>query len=451
MNPNYYWMIFHVVLGISCAFNPYFLVIWFYLFSTTSLYIALSDIILKNTISIFIPIIIYLSSLEVFARMLRLSPFIPWELSKYLIIVLSLFLLFSGKVQRPNIKGFLLLMMLIPGFFIDHSHLVTKSDIYFNLLGSVSLSLFIIIISFKTYYNNELDIILRLIWYSCVSLLTYVFLKTPNYDNLEFGLGANFFASGGFGSNQVSSILGIGLFLSFYAWINRLRYSGNQLIDGIFIGLFSLQGFMTFSRGGMFVGILAIVIYFYFLRTSKYFKKIIKIRALRPMLFFSLGFTILLSSYLLISSISDGNLSLRYLGETSSTISGNVEKSIDTITTGRYSIFYEDLLLWFDYPVFGTGAGASKYLREHKSLSHTEISRLLCEHGLFGLIFILIILSLGRDAFLNNKFNSSKALLISLFFIAFATGMHSAMRTFITPIFLSLSTLIVIDKDEIIK
>ena len=383
--------------------------------------------------------------------MLRLSPFIPWELSKYLITLFSLFLLLSGKIQRPNIKGFLLLMMLIPGLLIDHSHLVTNSDIYFNLLGSVSMSLFIIIISFKNYYSDELDMILKLIWYSCVSLLVYVFLKTPSYDNLEFGLGANFFASGGFGSNQVSSILGIGLFLSFYAWINRLRFSGNQLLDGIFIGLFSLQGFMTFSRGGMFVGISAIVIYFYFLRTSRYFKKIIKIRALRPLLFFGLGFTILLSSFVMISYLSSGNLSLRYLGETSGTISGSTEKSIDTITTGRFSIFYEDLLLWFDYPLFGTGAGASKYLRENKSLSHTEISRLLCEHGLFGLIFILIVLSIGIDSFLKNRFNSSKALLISLFFIAFATGMHSAMRTFITPIFMSLSTLIVIDKEEIIK
>ena len=51
------------------------------------------------------------------------------------------------------------------------------------------------------------------------------------------------------------------------------------------------------------------------------------------------------SSYSIIQSITEGNLGLRYSGETNSTLSGERAKTINTITTGRYDIFIEDLAL----------------------------------------------------------------------------------------------------------
>ena len=71
-------------------------------------------------------------------------------------------------------------------------------------------------------------------------------------------------------------------------------------------------------------------------------------------------------------------------------------KLLIPMTTGRFEIFIEDLILWDKYIIFGAGAGASRYLRG-KGLDgispHTEISRLLAEHGIFGLFILVIILS----------------------------------------------------------
>ena len=54
---------------------------------------------------------------------------------------------------------------------------------------------------------------------------------------------------------------------------------------------------------------------------------------------------ILLLTYGLIENLSDGNLSLRYLGETESTINQAREKTINIVTTGRYDLLISDLKL----------------------------------------------------------------------------------------------------------
>ena len=66
---------------------------------------------------------------------------------------------------------------------------------------------------------------------------------------------------------------------------------------------------------------------------------------------------ILFSSFSVIQSLTQGNLGLRYIGETNSTIIGKKVKSINTMTTGRYGIFIEDIVLWDKYIIFGTGSG----------------------------------------------------------------------------------------------
>ena len=86
---------------------------------------------------------------------------------------------------------------------------------------------------------------------STIPTLIYVIIRTPELALLNFTLNANFQATAGFGSNQVASILGIGMFLSFYAWMNKHLFSGNHSLDGLFIGLFAYQGFLTFLRGGI--------------------------------------------------------------------------------------------------------------------------------------------------------------------------------------------------------
>tara|TARA_B100000287_G_scaffold434228_1_gene498126 strand:+ start:19 stop:915 length:897 start_codon:yes stop_codon:yes gene_type:complete len=275
-----------------------------------------------------------------------------------------------------------------------------------------------------------------------IVVLIYTVIKTPEYSKISFSLGGNDQTSGGFGANQVSTILGLGMFLSFYAWMNKLLFSGSHSLDGLFIGLFAYQGFLTFSRGGMFVGIIAIIFYYVLFRSSSSFKQIKELRSLRPFLFFGLAIVILISTWVLIQDLSSGTIALRYLGETPTTISGDKIRSLNTITTGRYAVFLADLNLWYDNIIFGTGTGYSQFLRGNGLdgiAAHTELSRLLAEHGIFGFLIVVLMFYLFLKIFTINKKNINRPVLICLFIIGIGTSTHSAMRTFVTPILIGLS------------
>ncbi len=459
--PNYRWMVFHLFLAIVSIISKWFFIIWFYFFIIISFNKIISDIIIRRTISTYIPFIIYLCSSEVFGRMLGASPYIPWELSKYLIISTSIILLISKSVPQPYKLGFVLILLLIPGLFIDSSMYVTKQtgviiDAYIgkyrinNILGPLSMFLLIIVIGGYKITDKNFDTIIKLIWYMATVVLIYALIKTPEYSKLTFSLGGNYQTSGGFGANQVSTILGLGMFLSFYAWMNKLLFSGNHSLDGLFIGLFAYQGFLTFSRGGMFIGIIAIIFYYLLFRSARSYKQIKEIRSLRPFLFFGLAILLLISSWALIQDLSSGTIGLRYLGETPTTISGDKIRSFNTITTGRYAVFLADLNLWYDNIIFGTGAGYSQILRGNGLggiATHTELSRLLAEHGIFGFLIIVLMLYLFIKIFIINKNNINRAILVCLFIIGIGTSTHSAMRTFVTPVLIGLSVMHVKTKE----
>lgn len=459
--PNYRWMVFHLLLGIVSILSKWFFILWFYSFIIISFNKIVSDIIIRRTIATYIPFIIYLCSSEIFGRMLGASPYIPWELSKYLIISTSILLLLSKSVPQPYKLGFIFILLLIPSLFIDSSMYVNHHtgviiDAYIgkyrmnNFLGPLSMSFLIIVIGGYRITNENFDIIIKLIWYMSIMVLIYTLIKTPEFSKLTFSLGGNYQTSGGFGANQVSTILGLGMFLSFYAWMNKLLFSGNHSLDGLFIGLFAYQGFLTFSRGGMFVGIIAMICYYVLFRSASSFKQIKKLRSLRPFLFFGLAIIILISSWFLIQDLSSGAIALRYLGETPTTISGDKIRSLNTITTGRYAVFLADLNLWYENIIFGTGAGYSQFLRGNGLdgiAAHTELSRLLAEHGIFGFLIIVLMFYLFLKIFIINKNNINRAVLISLFIIGIGTSTHSAMRTFVTPVLIGLSLMHVKTKE----
>ena len=449
-NKNYYWTIIHVLIALGCSFYPNILIIWFYIFIFSSLNKIISIFLFNNSTNYLFPFIFYVSSFEVLGRMMRLSPYIPWELSKYLFISASILLIAINKIKIKMNSGFFLLLLLIPSLIVQKSHMVNLSHITSYLFGPISMVLLVIILS--DYKINKLlfDGILRLIWLTSIVMLIYVFIKTPDYSELTFSLSADFETTGGFGSNQVSTILGIGMFLSFYAWMNKLFFSGYHKLDGVFIGLFAYQGFLTFSRGGMIVSILAILLYYIFFRTSISNAKIKLIKSLNPFYYFLIALTILVAAFGIIQIISSGNIVLRYLGETEGTLAGDKIKTINTVTTGRFNIFLADLNLWYEHFIFGVGAGGSKFLRGNNLSGiapHIEVSRILAEHGLFGLIFIVILIALGIKIYKSNSGDVHRAILLSLFFIGIASTMHSSLRTFVTPVFISLSTVSIL-KDE---
>jgi len=108
-------------------------------------------------------------------------------------------------------------------------------------------------------------------------------------------------------------------------------------------------------------------------------------------------------------------------------------------TTGRDVLIRKDLEVFLDNPLLGLGPGGSKVSHEfgvHTMVaSHSEVTRLLADHGCLGLAALLL---LGMMAFLsyrrsqNNPERTVKLALLSWCLLVMASN---AMR-YVAPSFL---------------
>ncbi|WP_198673043.1 O-antigen ligase family protein [Algoriphagus litoralis] len=421
----------------SATFSPIPVIAWFYLVILTSL-----GLILRRTQSPFllIGILLYLISFELLARMARTSPFIPYELGKYLLCAGMIWGIFKFKPKGK--EGWIMLLCLIPSAFIDFSGQVSSSDLVFNILGPINVALVVIFFYKQRITTRQLSHLIRLVIYPMLGVLGYTIIKSPDFKDVEFALGANVDWSGGFGSNQVSTLFGLGAFFMFILMINRWKFSGYLLLDALILFAFTFQGLLTFSRGGMLGAVLGIIIVLFFLRKAplkerkKYGLPNIGKYVLPAIL-------VAVVAYITVDEITGGMLSLRYQGETMGTLAGSKAKSINTVTTGRFEIFEGDISLWVDHFFLGVGAGASRFLRETMTgtVAHVELSRLLAEHGVLGFIYFLILCRLGIQLFKSSPNPLIKGILMALFLVAMYTSFHAAMRTFVTPALIGLSLL----------
>jgi hypothetical protein len=424
---NLLWTIVHALLAIISTVTPFVFIGWFYLILFGNFNKA-SQLLKQKKSIYFITLFSYLISFEVLDRMARTSPFIPYELGKYMLVFMGILGITFFWIRSQ--KGMVMIFLITPALFYDLSHQRIMPDIINYYLGPLAVGLGIAFSDKIKITQYQLDQILKLIYWACFTTLVFTFIKTPDLDEIEFTLGAQFDTTGGHSSNQVSSVLGLGMFLAFYSLFHRKLFSGNYILDIIiFIG-FILQGLLSFSRGGMIVGLFGILLMVF---TGK--RNIFKNG--KVLIFTILGTLLLTGAFIIINDVTNGNLSLRYQGETQGTLLGTKEKTADHIVSGRLGIFEKDLELFYKHPLNGVGLGTSKYLRDENEIvaAHVELSRLLADHGILGLIYSVIFFGLAYTVFKYNKLKRNNILFI-LVFIALATTFHAAMRTFISPLFL---------------
>lgn len=440
---SFHWTVFHILLGVLSAMNKFAVIGWFFFVIASEV-----DNLIGNNYKVNIKlnnVIIYLCAFEVWARMAKCSPFIPYELTKYMLTALFLY----GILLRYNrgLIGWLMVVLILPAMFYNLSDNDSNLEsLLFNAGGPINLALGVVYFKDQEINQQQLFNLIKLGLLPLISALVFAFVRTPDYDTIDFSLSANFDTSGGFGSNQVSTILGLGLLLSFMLWITKSSLSGNKILDIIVMMGFVLQGLLTFSRGGMIGGALGILTFLFLISLSGVTQNTKNSISLPKITIYLIPILVLgLFVFQFVDSITGNNLSLRYKGETAGTIAGSKELDINTFTTNRYQIFLGDVELWRENFLLGVGAGASKELRptteEVPTAAHVELSRLLAEHGLFGLFFFLTILVFPFLIISQNKDSLNKAILIAFFIIGLYTSFHAAMRTYVTPLFISMSLL----------
>jgi len=434
----------HFLLGIATAIIPQIIIAWFYLVLITEYEILLQK---KSNHLYHTALIVYLSGFELIGRMARATPFMPFELSKY--FMLSLFIIGIIRYGIKGNAGIIMAALLIPGFIIDHSDSRDWAKTVFNGFGILNIALGVVYFYKRKIEDEGIRILLRMAAYTLITASAYTFYKTPTFDEIEFTYTTASGTTGGFGPNQVSTAFGLGACLVFILWISKIPLSGKLGIDLSILGLFILQAILSFSRGGVIGGLLGIIVMSVFttLNNENRRKGKNKINVASVWAKLSIGVLIAIIGFIFINNISGEKLLHRYKGETEASIAGQKEITVNTYTSDRYDIFFGDLRLWAEYPIFGTGVGASQTLRDfmiEETAAHVELSRLLAEHGLLGLIFFIILCFVGSRIFIHNPISIYKAIFGTLFLVALYSTFHAALRTYISPLFLTMTLMVVV-------
>ncbi|ULC60586.1 O-antigen ligase family protein [Flaviramulus sp. BrNp1-15] len=362
----------------------------------------------------------YVVGAEVFIRMTG-GNFL-YEASKYLVILFVLIGIFTTRLTKQPIPYIIYIFLLIPGILVAGFNATEqtslRTNIAFNLSGPVCLGIVAIFCyKRKISYQSIHKVLLSMAW-PLIAMTTYLFLYTPDIRETITGTGSNFAASGGFGPNQVSTVLGLGVFVFTLRFFMLSPNFLLKLLNGLLLLVMSFRGIVTFSRGGVITALIMIAVFIYF-----YFKKVnvkAKFRISRLVfIFIGLG----LSVWLISSIQTSGLIENRYTNRDA------LGREKEDVTTGRSNLISFEVEEFLNNPILGVGVGEIKELREEKegiqAASHNEMSRILSEHGLFGVAAFLILLFVPLFFRFNNK---SNVFFYSFYLFWFLTINHSAMR-----------------------
>lgn len=381
-----------------------------------------------------VAILAYISGIEILARIARTTPFVPYEFGKYAYVIF----LFIGILKYRKQKftpGLIILIFSLPGLLLipTHSYRVFLVN---SFLGIFLLGWAAILFHGKQLYEKQLKVVFLSFLYGIISVTAAVIIRTPSFDEVEFILSANRSTSGGFGSNQVSTVLGAGFLISAMSFLFRIKLFPFRFMDVGLTLMFVFRALLTFSRGGVLGGVLGVL--------GAYLmpgKVSVGVRKVKPIyiILLSLGMA---ATFYLVNQITGNTILNRYKGETYATQLGVKEVSATTLTTGRTDLMNAELQIFLESPLLGVGPGAGYEYREHyygqHSASHTEVTRLLAEHGIPGLIMGIIFLFFPVFRVLKLKNKRERMLATAFFTLAIFTSFHAAMRTTITPFFWAL-------------
>ena len=384
----------------------------------------------------------YVVGSEVFLRMTGGNPL--YEISKYCVMVfLFIGMIYSG-FSRNATPYWVFLLLLVPGVILSTVMLDFGTDmrtaIAFNISGPVCLGVASIYNFRRKISLDAMNSILLSMGLPIVTTIVYLTLYTPDLREAITGTGSNFITSGGFGPNQVATILGLGMFIFFSRIVLESKTKFMVILNLMLIVGISYRGMLTFSRGGMVTGFLMIVLLLLFLYFKSNYKGRVKLNYV--LVLFVLA---AVTSWTYTSFQTGGLIDKRYANQDAS---GRVR---ETRFTGREEIATDEINTFLKNPIFGVGVGKGKEVRKATTgvdiLSHDEITRMLAEHGTLGIIGLLILFFTPLVLYFENKFNM---FLLCFVLFWFLTINHAAMRIAVSAFVYSLS-LLNIDLGEIPK
>ena len=425
-----YLILFHVVLGGMVYAVPFVSKMYGFFIFIFGIYYVIKK---QNRNNEALIAAAYIVGSEVFLRMTDGNPL--YEISKYGVMIFVFIGMYFSGFSKGAAPYWLFLLLLVPSIVISTFALDLDTNIRkaiaFNISGPVCLG----IASLYTYRRKisleETNSILLSMGLPIVTCMVYLTFYTPNVRDVVTSTQSNYETSGGYGPNQVATILGLGMFI-FFSRIILDSKSKFQILVNAFIALnITYRGMITFSRGGMITGFLMIALLLFFLYFKSNFAGRVKLNYVIVLLVLAL-----IATWSYTSFQTGGLIDKRYANQDAA---GRVKKSQ---LTGREEIAEDEIKIFFENPIFGVGVGKGVEVRKLDSpgaaLSHDEITRMLAEHGSLGALALLILFFTPLVLYLENKFN-----MFLLCFVVFwlLTINHAAMRTAAPAFVYSLSLL----------
>ncbi len=308
-----------------------------------------------------------------------------WELGKYAVVLIlgvGLFRL-KGRLRSAMIP-ILYFVLLLPSILVAPYDLLSseaRGALSFTLSGPLALAISVLFFRQLMVTRGQMLILFLFSVTPIVAGASNAAWSTLTAGELAFVQESSFVASGGYGPNQVSAVLGLGAILLILAGAILTEHRRMRLLLAGLAMALATQCALTLSRGGLYGAIGALMVAGLFL-----------LRTPRVRVTFLAGSATIITILALfifprLDAFTGGMMSQRFS---------------DTNPGGRIEVFYDELRIFSEHPVFGVGPGAVRSYRgpqfRRAPLSHTEYTRAMAEHGVLGLAAVGAMLGMGLGA-----------------------------------------------------
>lgn len=337
-----------------------------------------------------------------------------WEFGKYAMAAIFLVSVLRFRPLKAPALPLLYFALLLPSTLLTVAYLDSwdaRREISFNLSGPFALAVSAWFFCYLKLSRAQVHKLFLTLMGSALGVAAITLVSTLSASQIRFTTESNSVTSGGFGPNQVSSVLGLAALLAFLCLVGGVRSLGLKALTFGGMILFATQSALTFSRGGLYDAAGGVAAASLFLaKDARSLARLIVV----------MGLLFVLGSYFLVPRLDE------FTG------GAFVERFSDTDPTHRDEIALTDLQIWKDNPVLGVGPGRSPEFREHlvseNLTAHVEFTRLLAEHGLPGLVAIILLLVMVAQNLRRAPTAWGKALTAALVAWSFIYMLNAAMR-----------------------
>jgi len=350
--------------------------------------------VLRRNLAMLICVLAYITGSEVLWRQVRAPIF--YLAAPYLFIILSSFavLFVLKQIGKDGRIALLYAAVMLPAMAvtIGTTGAGAREIIAFALSGPVALAAFVM---FTSQVRVAPWLYRRVLWVTLISSIGPLTIAIADVrselaaaGSIKFGSQSNFVTSGGFGPVQVSAALSLGIMAAILLIITD-REKMPKIIASVLAIILGVQVLLTFSRGGSFAVLIAMTaLAVVQARNRRVRNGILGVAAVALALAYFVIFPWL-------ANFTDGAFEARF---------SNTQSSRTSLAANDAEIFANNF-------VFGVGPGMTKYQRLGYSVcqirsdqcineasSHTEFTRMLGEHGIPGVIAIVLLVMLAVSA-----------------------------------------------------